>query len=385
MISLQDAYKKYANKQDAKNVFINWDLIDSLPDEMDMIVGELKFDPKRLGDFFTNVGTKDKPSWYPRTEIMYDIATLTGIEGYKNTTVEYVENKVDYNIIFCVKDGPGVKPEERIIKTGVIVKKSATIMEMDGTRRMSPIVSGSFDFWTRACEDFLKEEDYTNSYTKKQDYYKYNTSIKRKRRLLELEKFAVAQADTRAYCKAIRILAGLPTGFSSNDLKDGVLVFSKFLRSRKILKLETAARIQALSQGKAPEEIKQISGDILGDDNVTTNIIPGPDSLPDEDVWIDDTSGVIKCEEYQKELLIKILKSYIYDGPENINYAIIAGTKHALNFIKNQIEIADTLSIEDIQKTIDRIEKIPNITKIEKPIDYTEKHHIGEYTEEDIF
>ena len=62
-------------------------------------------------------------------------------------------------------------------------------------------------------------------------------------------KFAQQKAETKAYTKAIRELASLMTGFDQEDLVSGAFLFVKIRRSAAVLKMETAARLHALSSG----------------------------------------------------------------------------------------------------------------------------------------
>ena len=62
-------------------------------------------------------------------------------------------------------------------------------------------------------------------------------------------KFAHAKAESKAYLKTIRELAGMPTGFQSADLTSGKMLFARIRRSKAVLKMETAARISAMSRG----------------------------------------------------------------------------------------------------------------------------------------
>ena len=56
-------------------------------------------------------------------------------------------------------------------------------------------------------------------------------------------------ADTTAWLKCIRELAGLKTGYTTEDLKEGKFYFAKIRRSELVRKAETAARLTGLSRG----------------------------------------------------------------------------------------------------------------------------------------
>ena len=79
-------------------------------------------------------------------------------------------------------------------------------------------------------------------------------------------KFAHAKAESKAYLKTIRELAGMPTGFQSADLTSGKMLFARHNRKDKaVLKMETAARISAMSRGieSQPAKAMPFPGSLL--------------------------------------------------------------------------------------------------------------------------
>jgi hypothetical protein len=67
-------------------------------------------------------------------------------------------------------------------------------------------------------------------------------------------KFAHAKAETKSHIKTIRELAYMETGYKAEDLQEGRLIFAKVRRSREILRMETAARLSAMSKGLTIED-----------------------------------------------------------------------------------------------------------------------------------
>ena len=352
MITKEEILKKYGSNPDQKNTFINYDAIDALPDELEPAISEFTFNPQKLHEYFTNVGSEKKPSWYPQTDTMYKIAEMCGITGTDKKTVEWIMEEVDINIILMKKFGE--ESTMRIIKTGARVTKQAKVLCEDGNYRTCTPESNEFNFFNRACIEFLNEEKYTNSYTKKQEYYKYDTSIKRQLRLKELEKFAIQQAETKAFCKTIRVLAGLPTGFSTEDLKTGKLVFMKFIKSKRLQKLETAARIDAIRQGSA-REIEDMSNQLFGT-NQTEPVIH------DEN---EKNSFSPVTQKTEKEKIIDVLKRYVSEQEEKIKKI-----SNAYDYINTSIIKSENATVEQLKEVLQKTENgIPGLEKIDHGID----------------
>lgn len=374
MLNKEDAKKKYGeNDPNKKNVFINWDAIDALPDELEVVFSELIFDPQKLDEYFTNVGSEKKPSWYPQTDTMYKIAEMCNIVGEKTSIVEWIYEEVDINPLLMKP--LEAEPTMRKIKTGARVTKRSMVLCEDNTWRPCAPETNEFNYWNRACLDFANDEDYTNGYTKKDKYGntgKYSTPIKRKKRYLELEKFAIQQAETKAFCKTVRVLAGLPTGFDTEDLKDGKLVFHKFVKSKRIQKLETAARIEAIRQGKTGD-ISQITDDLYNEKQIeapeqeaevieaSQEVEPETKPEPEPETKTEDLKTIFgeSKEKNEKENKCVILQEYIKEGSKNRK--ILERKKGAIETIEKAIVNYEKENLDDI---IARIERVPGIEKI---------------------
>jgi hypothetical protein len=96
--------------------------------------------------------------------------------------------------------------------------------------------------------------------------------------------FANAQAQTKSHEKTIRELACLPTGYKKEDLTDGVLFFVKIRRSSMVLKMETAARLEAIRNGGNPPRIEN-KQPISQIENGVIDITPEPPATPEPETF----------------------------------------------------------------------------------------------------
>ena len=374
-----DIFKKYGTPDpNKKNMFINYDAIDDLPDELEPVISEFKFDPGKLSEYFSNVGSEKKPSWYPKTDLMYKIADMCGISGCEKSIIEWISNEVDINPMLMKPFGS--EPTMRNIITSARVTKQSKVLCEDGNFRLSSPESNEFDFFTRACLDFVSEEDKTNNYTTgKKEYYRYNAPKKREKRYLELKKFAIQQAETKAFCKTIRVLAGLPTGFETKDLKDGKLVFIKFIKSKRLQKMETAARLQAISQGKTGM-IEDMSGQLFGTPEIEAPIsdnfdnqdippVPPPRHPEKKNPFKDQIKPKTKQQPKDEKTKIKeIIKAYVEKKDDNPNYKILENTQGALDYIRNVWKTWKDITLEEAKHCLQLIEEVQGIIKIEHDI-----------------
>jgi len=260
------ARSKKAGAGDKSN-HVNWDAIEQLPEEYEAVITEIKYNPGNLKESFSDVGND---TYMPKPELMYAIAEACGVVGGENSVTEAMLEEVDWNRI---KARIGEAPNLVRAKVGARVRKYASVMQEDGTFRKSDVCTSEYNAYDRCCELWSKEESDTNGYSVEikdgkyrafdKDFYgphyfkgdyayglKYRTQYQRQAHFDSEMKFAHAKAETKAHLKTIRVLAGLMTGYKKDDLKSGVLVFSKIRRSRAVLKMETGARLAALSRGE---------------------------------------------------------------------------------------------------------------------------------------
>ena len=258
----QETIKKAKDAQPGeKYSYINWDAIQELPDEYEVLINEVKYDPKNLAKDFTNVGTESDPSWYPKTSLMMAIAEARGISGASESIVEPIYEEIDLSIMNMDGNSKIVKR-----KVGIRVKKAGIVLEEDGSSRRSSVRSGVFNAWDECNALWSNEEMWTAGYTKQSKFPpKYDTKYKRINHFNKLLLKAEGQADTKAYLKTVRELAGLPTGFKTVDLQKGYFIFPKVRRSKEAIKMETAARLKAISNGTEQIETKQVTKELFGE------------------------------------------------------------------------------------------------------------------------
>jgi hypothetical protein len=225
-----------------KTVYVNMDAINELPDQFEVILSEVKFDIKSE---FSEVGGK---KLMPTTDLMYRIAEATGISGGDNSITEPVVEEVDINPLMMKKIGEPATLRKMVV--GRKVKKYSTLLQEDGTLRKSSACTSIFNVWERCLELWTTEEMYTEGYSKKGKYdNKYDSSYKRNAHFNKEMKFAHAKAESKAHCKTIRELAGLMTGYTAVDLKEGKFIFSRVRKSQEALKLEQAANLSRIAGG----------------------------------------------------------------------------------------------------------------------------------------
>jgi len=228
-----------------KSVYINWDAVKDLPDEFEVVVTSVKYDPKNLDASFSDIGSGMR---MPTPDFMYRIAEACGISGGSESETAPIIEEIDINPMLCKPIDATPNYQRKIVGRSVS-KRSSRMME-DGSLAFSSMCTAEYNVWERCCTLWSNEEMYTNGYTKKGKYdNKYQNPFQRKANFDSEMKFAHAKAESKAYLKSIRELAGLPTGFKSNDLISGQLAFSKVRRSPLALKAETAARLGAISRG----------------------------------------------------------------------------------------------------------------------------------------
>ena len=246
------------------HVYINMEAIAELPDQYEVHFNKVTFDPK---NDFDDVGG----SYMPSPRVMNDIAEARGIEGTNDIKIESIIEEIDINPLLCKPLGS--EPTIRKTIVGKRAVKTGRVLNEDGTWRTSDPCTVDFNAWERCLIEWTKEEEATNGYDpqivkngpyeyfKKKyngQYYqkgqyaypiKYISPYTRQRHFAEMMKFAQRQADTKARHIVIRVLAGLKTGYTEEEIKDGYFIFAKIRRSRQILQLETAADLQARAQG----------------------------------------------------------------------------------------------------------------------------------------
>jgi hypothetical protein len=369
---IEEIKEKYGNtNMNNKTVYVNWDAIDTLPDNYEVRFTIIKFDPTKLNETFSNVGSTKKPSWYPKTELMYKIADAIGAEGLSEKKVEWITEEINVNPLILkslIMDDATM----RKIVVGARVTKQSKILREDGTFRISPPETNEYNFYDRACLEFLAEEERTNNYKKHEKWdngnekaFFYDTPKKREKRYLELKKFAIQQAETKSFCKTIRVLAGLPTGFQTKDLQSGELVFSKYVKSKRLMKLETAARIDAIRQGKV-KELENISEDLFGTDQIETSNMDNDsqeNEMQQKNPFAD--FDLDKQEPNEKTKIKNVIEQYY-----NNHITELEKIEGAKDCIEKTIINYELISIKYLKEVLYKLENnIPGIEKINHDID----------------
>lgn len=344
-----------------KGVYINWQAIEELPDEYEAIVTEVKYDPANPKASFSDVGNG---TWMPNPDTMYKIAEACGISGVDNSASLPIIEEVDINPMLLKP--LDAQPTIRRMIVGRSVTKQSTVMQEDGTLRTSSPCNSEYNAWERCCELWSKEEldsegyktlqngkykyfdkdRYGDFYTKGQYQYeaKYNNQLKRHAHFQGEMKFAHAKAETKAYEKTIRELANLVTGYKTEDLKSGSLIFAKIRRSRELLKLETAARLQAMSRG-----IEAPKAEVLLFPTMPAE--PEPEQEPDpfaEDI-LPEPVKKSKREEFIDTL------TYYLDN-QMVTSGLVEGMSGVLNWLKNHTDAE--ADMEKWQAAVSRLRKV---------------------------
>lgn len=332
------------------SVYVNLDAIRSLPDLFEAHTAVLEYN---IDDDFTNVGTQKQPSYYPKPKLFYSIAEKCGISGTDYASVESIYEDVDISEM-NMSDVPQITRK----KVGYKVVKQSQKLEEDGGQRISSPRSSSQNAWDDCLQLWAKEEAATEGYNpellSKDNYgnlqysYTYNGQKKFKKCMYdtkwkrkvhfhaELDK-AEGKADTKAVCKTIRELAGLKTGYTPGDLKEGKFYFVKITRSELDMKMESAARYAGLANGN--QEAKQVTRALFSENSSPEpeiNITPQADVTPEPE------------PEPEKEA-------------EKKGFEITVNS--VLDFIKKNVDnISDAEKAEKGRKIISWLEQKPDIT-----------------------
>jgi len=241
MIQVSAEDKKYLDtaKPGDRAVYVNMDAIRELPEQFEAVITKVLYDKNKLENDFSNVGSRDTPSWMPDPQLMYKIAEAKGISGISGSSESIVE-EVDINPM--LRKAMDASPTTRKMVVGKRVTKQSFVIQDDGTERHSSLCTTEYNVWERCMELWSKEEAFTDGYTKEGKFpTKYDTMYKRRAHFDAEMKFAQPKAETKANLKTIRELAGMMTGFAPDDLKTGFLIFSRVRRSSDSLKVEAAA------------------------------------------------------------------------------------------------------------------------------------------------
>jgi hypothetical protein len=117
-----------------KTVYINWDAIRELPDEYEVVISKVEYNPKNLEIDFSSVGNG---FYMPQPQLMYRIAEAKGIRGGEKSISEPIVEDTDINPMMC--KGIETPPQFRKMIVGRRVRKYSLVLEEDGTERRSSV------------------------------------------------------------------------------------------------------------------------------------------------------------------------------------------------------------------------------------------------------
>ncbi|MBQ2177252.1 MAG: hypothetical protein II453_20130, partial [Alphaproteobacteria bacterium] len=202
---------------------------------------------------------------------------------------------------------------------GYEVVKQGSVMQEDGTERISDPAIIIYNVFERCNELWTKEESATDNYknvtvssngTKlytaynKQQPCKYDSQAKRLAHLASEMKFAEAKASIKARNLVIRTLCGLQTGYNIDQLKNGCFYIGKILRSNFAIKSEHAARLAGLSKGVSIAD--NASDELYGYTGYTE--VPANEVSPAETL-IETTSEEVNI--LDRETVIRKISKYL--------------------------------------------------------------------------
>lgn len=348
--------------------YVNWEAIDELPDEFESRIEKVEFNIENDFDL-----TGDD-MYYPHPDLMNRIAEKRGISGTLKSIVEPIIIEVNVNPLFCkdMEEPPVI--QKKVV--GMRVTKVGYTLEIDGELKPSLPCTVDFNVWNRCCNEWAKEDEKTNGYDKttqkkmpngniyyELEYYdkskkqtvpykffpKYDTKYKRNAYFEKLKLFDQRNADTKSKNVVVRTIVGMPTGFSRKELAEGYFIVYRICRSRKILKLETAANLKRISQGEEPSP----SGNLLfGPVDEAEGIVepdPEPDPFDMENVTPTPEEELLGIFQTYKTIIkgdksMDAVVSWLEKKPDNTSANYQQGWDKAIGILKDiekQVDLSE--------------------------------------------
>ena len=246
------------------SVLVSLEALESLPEIYSATIVSIPFsvpNGKESNEDWSVVATYPNVMYMPTVNLLSRIADARGVSGLDNGTQKQIIQLVDWNRITLNYSAP---PQLVNYPVGYEVVKQGSVLQEDGTERISDPAIIIYNVFERCNELWTKEESATDNYknvtvssngTKmytaynKQQACKYDSQAKRLAHLASEMKFAEAKASIKARNLVIRTLCGLQTGYNIEQLKSGCFYIGKILRSNFAIKSEHAARLAGLSKG----------------------------------------------------------------------------------------------------------------------------------------
>lgn len=294
------------------SVLVSLEALESLPEIYSATIVSIPFsipDGKNSNEDWSVVATYPNVMYMPTVNLLSRIADARGVSGLDNGTQKQIIQLVDWNRITLNYSAP---PQLVNYPVGYEVVKQGSVLQEDGTERISDPAIIVYNVFERCNELWTKEESATDNYknvtissngTKlytaynKQQACKYDSQAKRLAHLASEMKFAEAKASIKARNLVIRTLCGLQTGYNIEQLKNGCFYIGKILRSNFAIKSEHAARLAGLSKGAvmADNASDELYG-YTGYTEIPEDVIPSETLIetPAEAVTVLDRDTVIR-------------------------------------------------------------------------------------------
>ena len=349
------------------SVLVSLEALESLPEIYSATIVSIPFsipDGKNSNEDWSVVATYPNVMYMPTVNLLSRIADARGVSGLDNGTQKQIIQLVDWNRITLNYSAP---PQLVNYPVGYEVVKQGSVLQEDGTERISDPAIIIYNVFERCNELWTKEESATDNYknvtvssngTKlytaynKQQACKYDSQAKRLAHLASEMKFAEAKASIKARNLVIRTLCGLQTGYNIDQLKNGCFYIGKILRSNFAIKSEHAARLAGLSKGVSIAD--NASDELYGYTGYTE--VPANEVSPAETL-IETTSEEVNI--LDRETVIRKISKYL-------EFNLVAEDKKesAVNMLA---WLENTPNAEENTRFWDRAVSV--LTEIEKNID----------------
>lgn len=349
------------------SVLVSLEALEALPEIYSATIVSIPFsipDGKNSNEDWSIVATYPSVMYMPTVNLLSRIADARGVSGLDNGTQKQIIQLVDWNRITM---NYTAAPQLVNYPVGYEVVKQGSVMQEDGTERISDPAIIIYNVFERCNELWTKEESATDNYknvtvssngTKlytaynKQQPCKYDSQAKRLAHLASEMKFAEAKASIKARNLVIRTLCGLQTGYNIDQLKNGCFYIGKILRSNFAIKSEHAARLAGLSKGASIAD--NVSDELYGYTGYTE--VPANEVSPAETL-IETTSEEVNI--LDRETVIRKISKYL-------EFNLVAEDKKesAVNMLA---WLENTPNAEENTRFWDRAVSV--LTEIEKNID----------------
>ena len=301
------------------SVLVSLEALEALPEIYSATIVSIPFsipDGKNSNEDWSVVATYPNVMYMPTVNLLSRIADARGVSGLDNGTQKQIIQLVDWNRITM---NYTAAPQLVNYPVGYEVVKQGSVLQEDGTERISDPAIIIYNVFERCNELWTKEESATDNYknvtvssngTKlytaynKQQPCKYDSQAKRLAHLASEMKFAEAKASIKARNLVIRTLCGLQTGYNIDQLKNGCFYIGKILRSNFAIKSEHAARLAGLSKGASIAD--NASDELYGYTGYTE--VPANEVSPAETL-IETTSEEVNI--LDRETVIRKISKYL--------------------------------------------------------------------------